>query len=167
MTNTPPALKWLAEKRARIANDTLQTGRMLEELGARHIRLKSQLSALDETIRLYDAAIDPTAIAPVNGWQGRYGKRGVLRDALIDILSECAPDWVGSLSIEMLLIARFGISFDSPAQRKRWRTNCLCSALNRLLKEGTAERQQDPDAPAGSCLYWRLKQPKTSRLADL
>ena len=69
MNKTPSALKWLAEKRARLANDAAQTSKMAQELTARAQRLHSQLCALDETIRLYDEAIDPTAISAVNGWQ--------------------------------------------------------------------------------------------------
>ena len=88
MKKTPSALKWLAEKRARVANDTMQTGRMVQELTERHQRLQTQLAALDETIKVYDRTIDPTSIAPVAAWQGRYGKRGVMRGALVEILEQ-------------------------------------------------------------------------------
>jgi len=36
-------------------------------------KLTAELSALDQTVRIYDENIDPVLIDPVNGWQGRYG----------------------------------------------------------------------------------------------
>ena len=146
MYKTPSALKWLAEKRARLANDAEQTTRMAEELRERSLKLQSQLAAVDETIRIYDSAIDPHDIEPVSP-QTRYGKRGALKTALVKILEENRTDWVSSLSLEAMLIARFGIRFESAAQRKRWRTNCLCSALKRLQVDGTAEHRRRDDGP--------------------
>ena len=130
MKKTPSALKWLAEKRARVANDTMQTGRMVQELTERHQRLQTQLAALDETIKVYDRTIDPTSIAPVAAWQGRYGKRGVMRGALVEILEQHSPDWVSSELIERALIAKFAIAFVSPAHRKRWHKQSFGSAAS-------------------------------------
>jgi hypothetical protein len=166
MSKTPSALKWLAEKRARLAHDALHAERMVQELTERHQKLRTQLAALDETIRVYDAAIDPTAIAPVDG-QDRYGKRGALRQTLIAILGEFGPDWVASATIELALVAKYNLSFASPALRKRWRQGSFCTALRRLARDGTTERLHNPAEPSGKHGYWRLKQAKTQSLADL
>lgn len=166
MNKTPSALKWLAEKRARLAHDALHAERMVRELTERHQKLQTQLAALDETIRVYDHAIDPTAIAPVDG-QGRYGKRGALRQALVDILGEFGPGWIASRTIELALVAKYGISFASPAHRKRWRQGSFCTGLRRLARDGTAERLHDPLEPSGKHGYWRLKQAHPQSLADL
>lgn len=123
MTKIPSALKWLAEKRARLAHDVLHASRMAQELTERHQKLLVQLAALDVTIQVYDHTIDPTAIPPVDG-QGRYGKRGALRQSLIDIIVHFGPDWVASSTIELALVSKYGIKFESPAHRKRWREGC-------------------------------------------
>lgn len=167
MRKTPSALKWLVEKRARLANDVAQTGALAAELTHRHATLQAQLAALDATIRLYDGTLDPTSIAPIAAWQGRFGKRGALREALIEILRGYSPHWVASATIGAAFIAKYGITFVSPAHRKRWHKQSFGSALLRLANEGVAERLHDPEAPTGKHGHWRLMQSATPRLADL
>lgn len=167
MKKTPSALKWLVEKRARLANDVQQTGQLAEELTQRHLALQEQLAALDATIRLYDGSIDPTSIAHIAAWQGRFGKRGAMREALVEILRGYSPNWVASATIESAFIAKYRIEFVSPAHRKRWHKQSFGSALIRLVNEGVAERLHDPEVRTGKHGYWRLKQSETPRLADL
>lgn len=168
MQKTPSALKWLVEKRGRLANDAAQTGLMAQELQQRHDKLVSKLAALDSTIQLYNEAIDPSAIAPINGWQGRYGARGALRDALLEILEKHSPAWVSSINLECLLVARFGFDFSSEADRERWRKNCLSSALHRLQTAKLVERERGPHVKAGKSCGWRLVQAAPPQsLADL
>ncbi len=92
MKKTPTALKWLAEKRARIAGELQsadqvsqylredieelhqQTAVIAEFLAAaeqKQERLRGELAALDQVVVLYDAGLRPDSIAPINGWQGR------------------------------------------------------------------------------------------------
>lgn len=82
MTKTPSALQWLAEKRARLAGDLEQSRRVAEELGQHIEQVQFQVTAMDETIRIYYLNLIPERIAPVNAWQGRYGKLGEYRQAL-------------------------------------------------------------------------------------
>ncbi|MDE2093602.1 MAG: hypothetical protein KGL99_05795 [Burkholderiales bacterium] len=168
MNGTPSALKWLAEKRARLANDALQTGRMVAELTERHQKLQSQLAALDETIKVYDDRLDPTRIAPVAGWPGKCGKRGALRQALMDVLqTHAGADWVSSENIERALIAKVGLDFESAAHRTQWHRFSFRKALQRLANDGTAERRHDANERTGKHGYWRLRQPEATSLADL
>lgn len=168
MTPTPSALKWLVEKRARLANDAIQTGRMADELAARRQKLLNQLAALDETIKVFDNRMDPTRIAPVAAWAGKYGKRGALRQALVDVLqAHAASEWVSSENLERALLVRLGLRFESTATRKQWHRFSYRKALQRLANDGTAERLHDPDERSGKHGYWRLKQPKPQSLADL
>lgn len=120
MTKTPSALKWLAEKRARLAADTLQAQRVVQEFTARHQKLLVQLAALDETIRVYDAALTPSNIEPVAHWKGRHGKRGELQQAFLDILGQHSPEWVSANSIELFVVSRFGLGFASSEERATW-----------------------------------------------
>lgn len=45
---------------------------MVDELTERRQKLQTQLAALDETIKVHDSALDPTRIAPVAAWAGKY-----------------------------------------------------------------------------------------------
>jgi hypothetical protein len=120
MTKTPSALKWLAEKRARVAHDLTQTARLADDLARRSEELRVDLAALDHSIRLYDANIDPASIGTVAGWKGRYGSRGAMRETIEAVLQELAPEWVSTDNLEMLVCARLGLTFETPLQRKRW-----------------------------------------------
>lgn len=166
MLRTPSALKWLAEKRARLAYDLDRTGRLAAELRGRHALLQSQLAALDATIKLYDNGIEPSAIVPIAA-QSKHGKKGVIRKALMGYLASSSPDWVSSVHLEQRFLADFNLSFGSDLERTRWRRNILCSALRKLCTVGAIERLHQPNDGSRDVGYWRLKQSTVPRLADL
>lgn len=83
MKPTPSALKWLAEKRARVAFDLDFDLPLIADLQAKAAALQEDLAAIDRSIGLYDETIDPCTIEPVNGWRGNYGKRGALKAAVV------------------------------------------------------------------------------------
>lgn len=45
-------------------------------------KLTEMRATLDSTVIIYDENIQPENIGVINGWQGRYGKRGALREYL-------------------------------------------------------------------------------------
>ena len=167
MKKTPSALKWLAEKRARIAHDLAQTERIASDILKKRDGLRLDLAALDRSLTLYDPAIDPSAIAAVNGWKGNYGRRGNLQETIIEILKEQAPEWVPTGNIELLLCMKLQLDFDSPALRKRWYDNSFRKVLKNLVAQGLAERQQDPVVFTGEVGRWRWKQEGAKTLAEL
>ncbi|MBV8470361.1 MAG: hypothetical protein JOY60_10955 [Burkholderiaceae bacterium] len=152
----------MAEKRARVAHDLEQTDRLMEELATRAESLRADLAAMNRAITLYDANLDPASIEAIAGWKGRYGKRGNLRGTVEAILQERAPEWVSTDNIEMLVLARLGLAFETAAQRKRWHDNCLTGRLRKLVAEGVVERLQDPTRNAGVVGWWRWKQAEKS-----
>ena len=109
MKPTPSALKWLAQKRARVANEYEQTLVIALELTQRADRLKQDLEALDRALGIYDARIQASSIEPVNGWRGNYGKRGALREFVLDTLKARAPESKSTDNIAALVIAHFGL----------------------------------------------------------
>jgi hypothetical protein len=167
MTKTPSALKWLAEKRARVAHDATRTCQLATALNERHAKLQASLQALDDTIRLYDGAIDPSGITPVNGWAEKYGRRGAFKQALLRLLEEASPEWVSTENLECMLLAEFGIAFPHPGGQKLWRRNTLLSALHALCTAGKIERLAVPSESSHEPRLWRLKQATTATLADL
>lgn len=167
MNKTPSALKWLAEKRARVAHDVDRTGRLVRALSERLSRSQANLQALDDTLRLYDEATDPSEIAPVNGWAQKYGLRGAFQKALLKLLEEHSPEWVSTENLECMLLTEFGISFPAPSARRLWRRNTLLSALRGFCRAGVAERVDAASAEYHAPKLWRAKQGGLTTLANL
>ena len=130
MKNTPSALKWLAEKRARLAgelqsaeqmSDSLQADvaaiqqelataeRLLAACRLKRDRLQTEVASLDQVVQLYDKDIQPALIAPINAWQGTYGKRGALRQFLVETLKSLSPVFVSTKELEILTISHFSL----------------------------------------------------------
>ena len=155
MRHTPSTLKWLAEKRARVAHDLEQTARIARELSLRAGELEKDLAALDRAVKLYDANLDPASIGAVNGWQGRYGKRGNLRQYIEEVLKQLSPEWVATDTIEMVVTLRLGVTFATPAERKRWYDNTFARQLRNLVTEGLVERFHDATVVTTEVGRWR------------
>lgn len=167
MKKTPSALKWLAEKRARVAHDLELTARVAEVLNARHEKLKLDLAALDRAVTIYDPALDPKKIGGVNGWQGRYGKRGSMRAAIESVLKAHAPDWMATDNIEALVTLELDLVFEAPGLRKRWYDNSFTKQLRELVAEGLVERYHDATVATSEVGRWRWKQLSTPTLVQL
>lgn len=136
-------------------------------LSERLTRLRANLQALDDTLKLYDEAIDPSAIAPVNGWAQKYGRRGAFQKALLKLLEEHSPEWASTEDLECMLLTEFGISFPDPVTRRLWRRNTLLSALRGFCRAGVAERMDAASAEYHAPKLWRVKQRAPTTLADL
>jgi hypothetical protein len=163
---TPTTLKWLVEKRARTAHDLKVAKELIEELTLRAVKLDDSLSALDKVIQLYDPAVTPALIEPINGWAGNYGTRGGLGRYVADVIKAESPNWIATPHIEAKAIAHFGISFDHQSQRKAWRNGSFRGTLKKLCREGFIEREHDPDQKTGFAGRWRWKTESTT-LAEL
>ncbi|HRL52813.1 MAG TPA: hypothetical protein PK805_01090 [Acidovorax temperans] len=165
MKPTPSALKWLAEKRARVAFDLQFNLTLLNELQTKVGTLQEDLAAIDRSIALYDERIDPSTIEPVNGWRGTYGKRGALREAIMEFIANNEPNWVSTTAIETHVRVKFGITFETPVIRKHWYSGSFRSSLKALAAAGKVERLDDPDARPHEVGHWRIKQ-EAPRLED-
>lgn len=164
---TPSALKWLAEKRARLAYELQQTTAIAAVVNAKVAGLTLDVAGLDRAITVYDSRIDPQAIAPVAAWKGRYGKRGALQESIICNLKAYAPSWVGTDNLETLVTLERGISFETSAARRRWYDNSFRTRLKHLVADGYVERQHDPTSHITELGMWRWKQEKARTLAEL
>lgn len=167
MKHTPAALKWLAEKRARIAHQLDQARRIASEHAKRIESLELDLESLDRSIRLYDSNIDPSVIEPVNGWKGRYGKRGGLQETVLELLQERSPHWVPTEAIEVRVSSKFNISLPTSQARKRWYKNSLLGVLRRLRDDELVEHTSDPEGRGSDARRWRLVDRANGTLADL
>jgi hypothetical protein len=165
MKKTPSALKWLAEKRARVAGDLVHMEGLLAEVQAHVAKLSGELNSLDATIAIYDSAIQAHLIAPIHAWQDRYGRRGAFKDALLKVLRERAPDALSTQTLALEMIAQFGLQFSLVSTRQAWQKKSLLSELGRLVKAGLVERMHDPDK--NELGYWRWRQDEPPTLAQL
>jgi hypothetical protein len=157
MKQTPSALKWLAEKRARVAFDLEFNQRLVASFEEKAAKLKADLAALDRSITLYDSKIDPTKIGPVNGWKGNYGARGALKAAVLSIIEAESPNWVATDTIELLVCAKFGITFECAIVRQNWYKGGFRGALKALATAELIEREHDPLVKTGHVGHWRLR----------
>jgi len=166
MKTTPPALKWLAEKRARVAGDIAQTERVLADSTERLAKLTLDLASLDRSIQVYDSRLSGDEIDPIRA-RVLYGRRGALREFVEEQLKLASPDWVPTTVIEGLVVAHYGLGFVSALERKRWQVNSLRSALKGLVRKGKLEREQNPEVATGEVGRWRWKAPAPTTLAAL
>jgi hypothetical protein len=167
MKKVPSALKWLAEKRGRVAHDLQQTTAIAEQVGKKLERLTLDLASLDRVIQVYDAAIDPQAIAPIAAWKGRYGDRGALKATVVRHLQVSAPEWMSTNNLEFLVLLDLQVGFATAAERKRWYENSFRRCLKKLVETGHVERLHDPLDCGSDVGAWRWRQDGAGTLASL
>jgi hypothetical protein len=166
MKNTPSALKWMAEKRGRLAHDLAVTQAIAEDVNRRVTALQLDLEAMDRALTIFDSAIVPTDIEPVRA-NGRYGKRGALREVIVEVLKTHAPAWVATENIEALVCMELGLAFETTTVRKRWYDNSLTKQLRVLVAEGLVERHHDASVHSSEVGRWRWRTEASVLLADL
>lgn len=188
MKKVPSALKWLAEQRARTAGELRSANvacqsllddvhEVQQELAAmekllliaqeRRDLVTERLTALDKVVTIYDADIDPALIAPINGWQGAYGKRGALRAFLVETLKAKSPAYIATKELEKLTIAVFGLVFEHNDIQQHWYRGSFRNTLKVLAAQGIIERGPGNIAGAYTPGKWRWKQEKPKTLAEL
>lgn len=156
MRKTPSALKWLAEKRARVLTDYLMLERLAEDIQGKFERARVELDALDRVVRLFDPELDPSKIGPIKATKGVYGKHGGLKEAILQAVDSQGADWVSTMFVEAYVVMKLQLFFDLPGMQKRWRHNSLKAQLRRLLAEGVLERSDDEDEHDGlTVAHWR------------
>jgi hypothetical protein len=177
---TPPDLKWLLNERAALAGEVTkatirsrtlavklealqqQVSRLvLTAQAARRTRDSRQvvLDALDVAIGLSYESVRPDAAGVVNGWAGRYGKRGALKQFVVQALQEAAPDAVNIRDLLNQISLHFQISAQVPADRRSLKSS-VTSTVSNLFKEGKVEPMHSRTGGSGPGL-WRWKAPTT------
>ena len=144
MKKTPSTLKWLAEKRARVAGDLAHMEGILAEVQTRLARLSGELATLDGTLAIYDSSIEAPAIESIHPWQNRYGKRGDFKVALAAVLRERAPDALSTEALALAMMVQFDLCFELEKTRLNWRKNSLLSELRRLMRAGLIKCLHNP-----------------------
>lgn len=156
MRKTPSYLKGLAETRARAAADVRRYQQLISEIMVSMTKAQVELESCDVLIRKFDERLDPNSIQPVNHWQGKYGKRGGLKTAVLDVLKERSPAAVTTTEVGWQIQRQFEITFCHPKEREAWMTNSIGNCLKRLANEGLVEPCHDR-SNTGLVGTWRLK----------
>lgn len=185
VSRTPPPLKWLAEKRARILNALNNAERLHGLMTERHAKwsrraaaarvkaerasvrlanLQRDLASLDRTIAVFDSAIDPTGIQPVNAFKDRYGRLGIMRASLVAAL-QASPEGRTTDELAYAVQAACKLEFDAAPERARWMANSFKPQLKRLVNEGLVERLHSPKTSYVGRWVWKRTDVLT--LADL
>ena len=165
MLKTPPTLKWLAEKRARVAGKLEPQELLLQKVELRVVKLRADLKALDQALGMYDSSVNASAIKPIAAQAGNYGTRGSLTACLASVVEANSPGSVSTRELLTQTVVRFGLVFETSELRLRWTRNSLRNALKALAKAGKLEAVPGTKAPQMS--YWRWVQPKQFTLAEL
>jgi hypothetical protein len=161
----PTKLKGLVETRARLGGEVARLEDLLADTTDKLKKARKSLSNTDATILHYNARLDPSAIRPVRGQKGRYGKHGTLKATIALVLAEAKGELVSYSEVAKLVIRKIGLKFASPEIQTAWKYNSLRSELNRMRAKGLVERELQAN---GKNTRWRLKpERKVTKLEDL
>lgn len=162
MQKTPSYLKGLAETRARAAGEVERYSALMSELQVRLDKSKAELESCDRLIQRFDVRLDPTQIRPIHAWQGRYGKRGALKAAILNICKSAYPDAISSTEIFLQLELQLGLEFASWRERAHWRKHSVRNSLRRLDAQNLLQRVHERSQNNGTTGYWRWVAPVES-----
>jgi hypothetical protein len=166
MRKTPSYLKGLAETRARLASDIQRYDRLLKEIAASRDLALRQIEGCDLLIKKFDARLDPDRIKPIQA--PATGRRGALRDALIQILQESAPTPVSTSALTLEAAVRLKMEFASRRERRQWQSNSVKRQLQLFLKQGLVERIGTLSPTANvEFAYWTWKSHESASLDHL
>ncbi len=144
-TRTHPGLKWLANERAALSGELLEIERQMALLQGKRAQTESMLHSMDETIRRFDASLDPTRIRPVQATTERYGGRGHLQRTLARLIADAGPEGISSRLLAPLAVAELGLPLASRAEVERWWRQRGRSAARKLAAAGRVGSQVGTD----------------------
>jgi hypothetical protein len=129
-------LKGLAENRARAAGDVIRFEGMVAEVTQRLAEARLDLESCDRLIKKYDPRLQPECIVPIRVWPHHKGKRGGLREKLLEIIEREAPEEVTLTEICYAIEISWELTFLTPEDRLSWRRDAVGRAPRRLATEG-------------------------------
>lgn len=164
MKRLSSAVRQLAERHARLKSRAETIEGQLASLAAELAAVSDQLAATGTLLVGFDARVQPDAIAPIAAWKGKYGKRGGLRTAILEVLKAVDGHWVVTPHLYLHLRHLFDLAFATQDGLEDWQ--CVVrQQLRRLLKEGLVEKSRTGGSRETA---WRLAPaPREPSLDDL
>ena len=129
-------LKGLAENRARAAGDIIRFERIAAEVNEKLTNARLDVESCDRLIKKYDARLKPERIGPIRVWPHHKGKRGELKNLLIEIIEREAPSEVSLVELCNEVEIRWELTFLTEIERTCWRRDAIGRALRRLSQAG-------------------------------
>jgi hypothetical protein len=157
MKKTPSYLKGLAENRARAAGEVRRYEKIASDVNDLLQTARQALGACDLLIRRFDARLTPEDIQPIRPPKFYGGKRGQLRNTIVEILKAEAPETITTSQIGVEIQIRFLLTFETPAARTDWQCNSIGRLMRKLFKQGLVDRLHDPAALTEEGARWRWK----------
>ncbi|MBX9872424.1 MAG: hypothetical protein K2X75_10535 [Burkholderiaceae bacterium] len=166
-TNTPPAIKWLANEIAVMKGELDRIDAEVAHLAGRRAQVQAVLNAL-ENVSAQVAVPNLSDVVPiVNAHNARYGGRGQFRAWLKASLQAVAPAPLDTATLASMADLAFGLAFETKQARARFIRNTLSRALRAMLDAGEVERLHDYRGMAYRAGIWRWKGSSASTLVEL
>ena len=138
------------QRKLKVAKADVERYQKMEiELARKLEEARTDLKSCDWLIRKFDSRLDPSEIAPIAAWKGRYGKRGALKEAVSRILKDHAPVALSIPDLSKVIILEFQLTFATDKAMKAWAHNSIGGVLKTLLLEGLVERIDAPKTEWG------------------
>jgi hypothetical protein len=74
---------------------------------------------------------------------------------------------ISTLELHKRLIAQFSLVYTSPTACWRWRSSNLARRLRKFEESNLIERANGPRVKNQKVVYWRWKEPKAPKIAQL
>lgn len=142
--NIPPSLKWLIDKRARLAGDIAKTKKALSSVEHLIIKLRSleeALEAIDSSLKLHEIQIDLENIKPINTQVNRMKfPSGFIRKYVMEyFINNIGGAPVPKSKIVEFLISKH-LAFDVKPLPFKQASNAVSIALDYHRREGRVIR---------------------------
>lgn len=148
-------MKGLVETRARVDAEYNRLATLIAELTAKIAKVEAERNSCDQLITNLNSQIKPAYIEPVYAWQGRYGKRGALKQALLNLVTTAYPNSISTTQLSSCLEALFSLTFATQDERTQWVNNSIGKQLRGLVYDNIIERIHNPARCAGHPGTWR------------
>ncbi|MCS3847738.1 hypothetical protein [Xanthomonas campestris] len=159
-TRTPPSLKWLVDKRARLAGHISQIQRRAEAARQRAADLecsieatRRDLEALDRILGLHDICVPPEVIRPIRmSSEGLLLQRGHISRNVLACLRQAAGDWRSTTEV-LLFVGSQGKALDADVRYAELRLR-VRKCLQAHCSAGRVVRRNSPSTNVEG--YWAL-----------
>lgn len=156
MKRLPTAVRQLAERHARAKGTVARLEAAIAKLQTQVDAARASQDAAGLVLTRLEERVQLDAIAGITARYRRFGKRGALRDAMLEVLRTSGTTWVSTVELGQAMQTRFQLEFISSAQRMTWVIS-LKSTLLRLVDNGVLERSRAGPGRYDGVL-WRIKQ---------
>jgi hypothetical protein len=165
----PAYLRGLVENRARSDGQIQRLTAMLEDLQKELKHAHAVRDSCDALLSSRFASLDRNVVNAIQGWRGRYGKRGAFASAMREMLQLTGPVGLSPNDLLDAMAGLFGVEFTDAGHRRRWGSNSVRNRLNAMKAAGLIEAVTDSPDYDEAHKRWRWKEqaPATPTLPSI